>query len=404
MVAIRLEGVCKDFARGGASGSAGERGALSRVGSFLMGRPKLAARGEPEPPRGTAALDGVDLAIRDGETMSVVGPSGCGKTTLLRVVAGLERPDTGQIYFNDFEVSQLRPGERGIGMVFQSYALYPNMRAKENLAFYFRVHHREEEIEERVRVTSEMLGVGFKELLDKKPPKLSPGQQQRVAIGRCIVREPTAFLFDEPLSNVDAKVRVRTRGVIKHLLHRFGITSLYVTHDQTEAVSLGDRLAVMREGRIEQVGTYDDLYGLPVNMFVAGFIGLIPISFLSGPKVGRAVGIGEGLCVLLPEHIAALAPEGALVHVGIRACDVALHEAVGGEGLLGIVEVVERLPSEAYQIVHLKVGRTSCIARISQEVRVKAGYVMRVDLAPERLYLFDGQTERTLWPRNPWPK
>src|SRR5947209_2242846 len=214
------------------------------------------------------ALDDVDLEIQDGETVSVIGPSGCGKSTLLRVIAGLEHQDTGRVLYDGRDMHGVAPGDRGIGMVFQNYALYPHMQSRSNLAFFFRMHKREMEIDERVKITSEIMGVGFDQLLDRKPKTLSGGQQQRVAIARCIVRDPKVFLFDEPLSNLDAKLRQRTRVEVKRLLNRFKITAVYVTHDQVEAIALADRIAVMRGGRIEQIGTYHELHDQPVNAFL----------------------------------------------------------------------------------------------------------------------------------------
>ena len=395
MVTIRLENVSKSFAAAASPSTTAGRGWLARALGSRDRAKAVDAAGE----RGVQALSGLDLVVPSGQTTSVVGPSGCGKTTLLRVIAGLETPDGGRVFFDDVDVSRLSPSERGIGMVFQSYALYPHMDGKGNLAFYFRMHHRTDEVEERVRLTSQMLGVGFAELLDKKPPKLSAGQQQRLAIGRCIVRDPTIFLFDEPLSNVDAKVRVQTRVVIKRLLYRFGITSVYVTHDQTEAITLGDRLAVMREGRIEQEGTYAEIFERPANLFVAGFVGVPPMSFFAGLLVERGLATADGTTLPLPPHLVALAPLGASVTLGVRAKDLVLCEPTGGEGLLGIVEVVETPPSERHQVVHVRLAGVQCQSLAPRELRLKPGYVVRVEFVPQGLYLFDGTTGRTLWPR-----
>ncbi|MHB1317750.1 MAG: ABC transporter ATP-binding protein, partial [Anaerolineae bacterium] len=237
-------------------------------------------------PRGTGditALEDVTLTIEDGETLAVIGPSGCGKSTLLKVIAGLESPQSGRVLYDGRDMAGIRPGDRGIGMVFQSYALYPHMKGEGNLGFFFRIHKRPtEEMMERIRITADIMGLGFDDLLPRSPKTLSGGQQQRVAIGRCIVRDPSLFLFDEPLSNLDAKLRSRTRVEIKRLLRRFAITSVYVTHDQIEAIALGDRLAVMRVGRIEQVGTYQELRERPANTFVAGFVGMPSMNLVEG--------------------------------------------------------------------------------------------------------------------------
>src|SRR5215217_1270205 len=227
------------------------------------------------------ALDNVSIAIADGETVSVVGASGCGKSTLLKVVAGLEIPDRGRILFNGVDVTATQPRDRGVGMVFQDYALYPTMKGKGNLAYYFQVHERtEEEAEQRTREVAAMMGVGFDLLMGRVPTTLSGGEQQRIAIGRCIVRDPSLFLMDEPISNLDAQLRESTRIELKKLLRKFAVTTLYVTHDQQEAIFMGDRIAVMRDGHIVQVGSFDDLYYSPVNLFVAQFIGSPPISIL----------------------------------------------------------------------------------------------------------------------------
>lgn len=233
---------------------------------------------------GIKALDCLNLEIRNGETMSILGPSGCGKSTLLKVIAGLESV-SGLVYYGDRDVTTMSPGDRGVGMVFQDYALYPNYKSKGNLSFFFWIRKvSQDRIDERVRETSRILGVGFDKLLGRMPTTLSGGEQQRVAIGRCIVRHPTIFLMDEPISNLDAKLRVKTRAKIKWLLTQFDITTVYVTHDQTEAISMGDRIAVMREGRIVQVGTYDELCSDPVDQFVSGFMAK-PVNFFKGTKV-----------------------------------------------------------------------------------------------------------------------
>src|SRR5215213_9698214 len=263
------------------------------------------------------ALDDVTIRLEDGETVSLVGASGCGKSTLLKVVAGLETPDRGRVLFDAMDVTAMAPQDRGVGMVFQDYALYPSMKGKGNLAYYFQVHERtEEEAEARTREVAAMMGVGFDLLMGRVPTTLSGGEQQRVAIGRCIVRDPALFLMDEPICNLDAKLRESTRIELKKLLRKFAITTLYVTHDQQEAVFMGDRIAVMRDGRIEQLGTFDDLYDSPVNIFVAQFIGSPPIGIVPAEIADRQVHIGQASWPL-PVEVADVLPPGP-VRVGVR--------------------------------------------------------------------------------------
>jgi len=239
------------------------------------------------------ALDHVNLTIPDGQTFAIVGPSGCGKTTLLRVVAGLDSEYEGRILYDDEDVRDVPPGERCIGMVFQNYALYPHFTGRGNLGFSFMVRRApDEEAEERIRITSEIMGIGFDELLPRKPGKLSGGQQQRVAIARALVRNPRLFLFDEPLSNLDAKLRVRMRGEIRALQRRLGITSVYVTHDQEEAFSIADRVAIMNQGKLVQLGTPRELYSEPADRFVADFVGvsnIVPVEVVDSNAGGATV-------------------------------------------------------------------------------------------------------------------
>ena len=278
---------------------------------------EVASGSASEPVR---ALDDLSLTVGDGETLAIVGPSGCGKSTLLRVVAGLEPLDEGRVLYDGEDVTEVEPKSRGIGMVFQSYALYPHMKGEGNLAFFFKVRNRPPaEMEERIKITSDIMGIGFDTLLSRKPGKLSGGQQQRVAIGRCIVRDPRLFLFDEPLSNLDAKLRTNTRVEIKRLLHRFEITAIYVTHDQTEAITLGDRIAVMKDGKIEQLGTYGQITTNPATAFVAGFLGLPPMNMIQGwtaqPDGTLTSEMGT---VPIPEHLRDLVTPGQKLIVGLQ--------------------------------------------------------------------------------------
>ncbi|GAB3415193.1 ABC transporter ATP-binding protein [Flindersiella endophytica] len=332
--------------------------------------------------RARPALDGVSLSIADGETVSLVGSSGSGKSTLLRVIAGLEFPDSGTVSFNGTDVTQVRPQERGVGMVFQDYALYPSMKSKGNLAYYFEVHDRtEEEAERRMRETADRMGVGFEHLLGRVPTTLSGGEQQRVAIARCIVRDPQLFLMDEPISNLDAKLREQTRVEIRKLLRKFGITTCYVTHDQQEAVFMGDRIAVLRDGGIEQAGTFDDLYYTPVNLYVATFIGSPPMSVLPANVQAGWITVGETR-LRLPDGLAAKLPEGAL-RLGVRPEGWLLDVP---EGFAMPVRHLERLPTERAAFVH----GTVADAKVTASAPLAVPESSEVRLLPdwERAYFF----------------
>lgn len=257
------------------------------------------------------ALDHVNLRIPHGKIFVVVGPSGCGKSTLLRVVAGIEKNYTGQVLYDGEDVREIPAGDRYIGMVFQSYALYPNFNNQGNLSFFFKTHKiSDEETRKRIEYTSEVMGIGFEELLPRMPGTLSGGEKQRVAIARAIVRAPKLFLFDEPLANLDAKLRVQTRTEIKRLLHQFGITSLYVTHDQVEAVALADQIVVMHRGRVEQVGTYQQLTENPANLFVAGFLGLPPMDLFPSGSISDGQLLVDDMTFSLPSRLLARLENG----------------------------------------------------------------------------------------------
>ncbi len=374
MAEIRIEGVTKRFAR--------------------QGRPLLRQGETASAPAHIVALDGVNLTVRDGEVMSIVGPSGCGKSTLLRIIAGLEEPDSGRVLYDGRDMTRVPPRERGIGMVFQNYALYPHWDAYDNLGFFFRIRKREKEIDPRVREVATILGVDFKHLLARKPPTLSGGEQQRVAVGRCIIRHPTLFLFDEPLSNLDAQLRSETRVQIKRLLNRFRVTTVYVTHDQTEAVAMGDRIAVMRQGRIAQVGTFRELYDQPVDAFVAGFFGTPPMNFLTGHIEEGAFTRGA-VRIPLPSRLRALVREGQAVRLGLRPQHLSLT-ADTTSATTGIVEVTEHLPSARIQLVHLRLEETTVVAQVPQDMPITRGDILGLAPDPDWLYLFDEATGRNL--------
>jgi multiple sugar transport system ATP-binding protein len=379
---------------------------------------------------GTLAVDDLDLAIEDGELMVVVGPSGCGKTTALRMLAGLEEISGGTISIGEEVVNDLTPKERDIAMVFQSYALYPHMTVRQNLAFGLRFRKMpKSEVQERVNRAASILQI--EEYLERKPKALSGGQRQRVAMGRAIVREPQAFLMDEPLSNLDAKLRVQMRGEIHDLQRRLGVTTVYVTHDQTEAMTLGDRVAVMQRGRLQQVATPQALYERPVNEFVAGFIGSPSINMVEAELARTdgafAVSFG-GHRLAVPDEAVRSHPElethvGRPIVIGIRpeniedasldsshpsdrrlsvTCDYT--EPLGAEVLVyftvaarGVVSGVERddpsaegLGSTAEQ------ERARLVARVDPRTRITEGSPMELAVDTSRLYFFDPETRAAI--------
>ncbi len=306
-------------------------------------------------------IHGVDLDIAQGEFVVFVGPSGCGKSTLLRMIAGLDRPDGGQILIDGADVTQRRAAERGLAMVFQSYALYPHMTVRQNLAFGLENQRMARgEVERRVAEAARMLQI--EHLLGRKPGQLSGGQRQRVAIGRTVTREPGIFLFDEPLSNLDAELRVQMRVELTALHKRLKATMIYVTHDQTEAMTMADRIVVLRAGRIEQQGTPLELYNRPANKFVAGFIGSPRMNFLDGNAVGGRAVAFEGL-PSLAVAAARETTEGEAVTLGVRPEHLGFTD---GEGLPGVVEIVEQMGGESYVYVMLANGARLTVRRPGQ--------------------------------------
>ncbi|MCY3707736.1 MAG: ABC transporter ATP-binding protein [Caldilineaceae bacterium] len=342
MATIRLSKVSKEF--GVQAGTA-----LARSIPWMGSSGPEAREGEEEGSDRVHALDQVDLTVPDGRTLAVLGPSGCGKSTLLRVISGLEADYSGELFYDDQNMMDVPPKDRYIGMVFQNYALYPHFEGHGNLSFFFRMRKApDEETEERIRITSEIMGIGFNSLLQRKPGTLSGGQQQRVAIARAIVRRPRVFLFDEPLSNLDAKLRSQTRVEIKRLLRRFSITALYVTHDQTEAMALGDLVAVMRAGRIEQVGPFEEVRRQPANTFVAGFLGIPPMSLLPGAVVDQGgIAAGRGLRIVPQAPQLEALRSGQRVTVGIPAESVKV--TVDEEGARAEAEGGAQAPANTWR-------------------------------------------------------
>ena len=345
-----------------------------------------------------AALDNTSLWIRRGETMSVVGPTGCGKSTLLRVIAGLERPDAGTVTFDGEVVDELTPSQRGIGLVFQNYALYPHFRVRGNIAFYFRLRRwSEDAIDVKVQETSRIMGIGFDRLLGRLPRSLSGGEKQRVALARCLSHSPRVLLLDEPFSNLDAALRQQTRGEVKRLVERFGLTTVFVTHDQSEAVAMGHRIAVMRQGQIVQVGTYQELYQEPVNMFVAGFLGSPVMNFFPVRRQDGTLEIeadSERVPLPLPAALRhRLAPDAPLT-IGIRPEHLCPASPTAPLGLACTVELVEISVSDASQIVYLRRGQHTFCAKIDLQQPVRLGETLWLQFSPQHLHYFDHDGKR----------
>ncbi len=340
-------------------------------------------------------VHGVDLAVRDGEFLVILGPSGCGKSTLLRMVAGLERITAGEIRIDGQRVNELEPRARGCAMVFQNYALYPHMSVEANIGYALKIAGvKRAERRERVRQTAAVLGL--EEYLGRRPSELSGGQRQRVAMGRAIVREPKVFLFDEPLSNLDAKLRVAMRLEIRRLHERLGATSIFVTHDQVEAMTLADRLVVMNAGLIEQVGTPRDVYAEPTSRFVAQFIGSPPISIVAGTvEAPGRVRIGDG--VLPFRHDAFHAAPGTGVDVGMRAEAVRLSPAEGSQGIGATVTLTEELGSA--RLVHLDIAGMSVVATTPNSTALASGTPVRLEADMDDVQLFDAATGARLGPQ-----
>ncbi len=342
-------------------------------------------------------VHGVSCAVADGELVVVVGPSGCGKSTLLRMVAGLETISAGTVAIDGRIVNGVEPKDRDIAMVFQNYALYPHMSVYDNMAFGLKMRKFERpEIKKRVQEAAEILGI--EDYLKRKPRQLSGGQRQRVALGRAIVRHPRVFLFDEPLSNLDAKLRVQMRVELKKLHERLGTTAIYVTHDQVEAMTLGDRVVVMRDGRVQQVGDPLELYNQPANRFVAGFIGSPAMNF-AGVRIAAENGslwaVGDGIRLKIPAAMTNRlgAQAGKEVTFGIRPED--LRIANGSDpaemSIEAVVEVIERLGSQI--LLDVAVGPGMMVAAVEPTVGAKVHEHLRLAVNPHRLHFFDAESE-----------
>ena len=337
---------------------------------------------------GAAVVDAVDLAIGDGELVVLVGPSGCGKSTTLRLVAGLDVPTAGAIWIGDRDVTALRPQERDVAMVFQSYALYPHKSVRDNLAFGLRVRGAPRaDIDRRVAETARLLEI--EALLARKPRQLSGGQRQRVALGRALVRSPQLFLLDEPLSNLDAQLRVQTRTELARLQRRLGATMLYVTHDQEEAMTLGDRLAIMRAGRIEQIGAPLEVYQRPATAFVAAFVGSPAMNLLDAERGADGRIAGDGFAI-----VGAMGAPAKL-RVGIRPQDVEIVAEAEAADARGRVDVVEAHGREL--LVHVVIGSAGAAAlRVlaPADARITEGDLVALRFRRDRLHLFAGDGTR----------
>lgn len=350
-------------------------------------------------PNGFVALENLDLDIADKEFLVLLGPSGCGKSTTLNMIAGLEDVTEGRLLFDQALMNDVPPHRRDVAMVFQSYALYPHKSVYENIAFGLKMRdYPKDEIDRRVRDAAEKLEI--QPLLDRRPDQLSGGQRQRVALGRAMVRQPQVFLMDEPLSNLDAALRISMRAEIKALHQVMQTTFVYVTHDQAEALTLADRIVVMRHGVVQQIGTPDDIYERPHNMFVASFLGNPPMNFLEGElqqRDGQMFFERSGMHVaLMPETVAALKHTGAQkVTLGLRAEDVNEEStSPSTSSLQG--KVISVLPIGSDQFLELDVGGTKVFLRLGKESRWQVGDLVQVSINRHRLHLFDPQSQQTL--------
>ncbi len=334
------------------------------------------------------AVDNLNLEIKDGEFVALLGPSGCGKTTTLLMIAGIYKPTKGYIYFDDRLMNDVPPKDRNVGMVFQSYALYPHMSVFDNIAFPLKLKKRpKDEIRRKVKEVADLLGIG--ELLDRKPSQLSGGQQQRVALARALVKEPDIFLMDEPLSNLDAKLRIQMRAELKKMQKTFKITTIYVTHDQVEAMTMADRIAVLNKGVLQQYGSPDELYNRPKNIFVAGFIGSVPMNFIHGvlrKTDGEYILEGIDYLFKIPKvyhDVLKNIEVGTEVILGIRP----EHVDIGLGEYSGKVYVVEPLGRD--QIVHIDIGGEIIRALAPGDYKVEEGKEIRFSFREDKIHLFN---------------
>ena len=337
-------------------------------------------------------IDGIDLEIKDKEFLVLVGASGCGKSTILRMIAGLEEITGGEIFIGDKKVNNVAPKNRDIAFVFQSYALYPHMTVYENIAFGLKMRKTNpDEIERKVKEAAEILDLT--EFLERKPKQLSGGQRQRVALGRAIVREPKVFLMDEPLSNLDAKLRVQMRSEIKKLHKRLKTTFVYVTHDQTEALTMGDRIVVLDKGVIQQIDTPDNIYQNPLNTFVAGFVGSPQMNFIDGTMLNDMLVVADMPIQLSEEQKNAIGTRKNVI-IGIRPENMTSVDGAGGEIKLAVkVDMEEMLGSE--KIVYFYIGEARCSVKLPPNFSVDETIVLKIN--KKNIFLFDKETGERIY-------
>jgi multiple sugar transport system ATP-binding protein len=334
------------------------------------------------------AANDISFTMPEGEVLAILGPSGCGKSTLLRIIAGLIEPDSGEVLYNNVRLQEVPLEERGIGMVFQEGALMPHWEAGRSVGFFMRLRQREHEVPDRVRQISKITGIGIDALMSKHPRQLSGGEKQRVSIARALTRDLNLLLFDEPFANIDSKLRTESRVELNRLLHEFPVTSLYVTHDQVEAISLSRRIAVMRAGRFEQIGTYQQLFETPVNMFVATFIGTPTINLFEGKaRDGRWHGedfgdfpIRDGL------------PEGMPVTLGVRPRHIYLE----ADGVPGVVDEVTPYLAERYQLVKVWLGQDRWSLTVPLDQKVEIGSTIYCGMDIREAHFFDTRTGKRI--------
>jgi len=345
-------------------------------------------------------VDSINLDIKDAELVAFLGPSGCGKTTTLLMVAGIYKPSGGKILFDDKIVNHVQPKDRNIGMVFQSYALYPHMTVFQNISYPLKLQKiPKDDIQKRTQRVADMMGIG--KLMDRRPAQLSGGQQQRVALGRSLVKEPGLLLFDEPLSNLDARLRLSMRGEIKHLQVDLGITSIYVTHDQVEAMTMADRIAVMHRGKVQAFAPPDELYDRPRTLFIAGFVGNPPMNFIKVEVVrenGDYHARTKGIDLIIPAERGEKAAAKGQVIMGIRSEDITIassgHSTEANSGVPCEIRIVEPLGRD--DLIDVLVGENDIRVLADPALRLKRGSNSIINFNTNKVQFFDRQTEQSL--------